>query len=421
MRHIYRYNEAAQKYLASIFKKKMPDTQPWLHVAVKTMSNRNPWCGIAIFVWDTREVVYEHRCQGNKLTKDMFLISKSGMQRAVDNREPLKGGRKDINEFFEFGNFDASHSEIWGDDGKRVVKTPLYTRRAKKAGLENLNIYGCFESLEARRAYKSGQIANESVTAVFDYANDNDTTGKRLRTVMERHSDKVEVNENGPGGGWPEFKVTLSKPEQAKWFANWYRRNIVPAGTPISEVKTELEDCAPGCLKLAGLEALAAFEAAPEDLQVAPETVAKLLPMLKSAYAEEINAWYQYYIIAPFLAGKERTSVVADYAENGAEELKHASMLLERINQLGGDFTDIEALDKLDALARAKYIKPTSTDVAVSLQQIADAEKGAIETYTALEEASRDIDVVTNRLVKQILEDEQTHLQEALDFLADVK
>jgi len=131
MRHIYRYNEAAQKYLASIFKKKMPDPQPWLHVAVKTMSNRNPWCGIAIFVWDTREVVYEHRCQGSKLTKDMFLISKSGMQRAVDNRQPLVGGRKDVNEFFEFGKFDASHSELWDEDGKRVQKTPLYVRRTK--------------------------------------------------------------------------------------------------------------------------------------------------------------------------------------------------------------------------------------------------------------------------------------------------
>lgn len=228
------------------------------------------------------------------------------------------------------------------------------------------------------------------------------------RKVVEQRFDKFK--------NYAEYRVFASDFYRRKYkTANDNGKKLVGKGVAVDYFNKNIMTAS-----ASGNEAITSVEAAPVDLQVAPETVAKLMPMLKSAYAEEINAWYQYYIIAPFLVGKERTSVVADYAENGNEELKHASMLLERINQLGGDFTDIEALDKLDALAKAKYIKPTSTDVAVSLQQVVDAEKGAIETYTALEEASRDIDVVTNKLVKQILEDEQTHLQEALDFLADI-
>ena len=116
MRWIFRYNETAAKYVGRILKKKMPEPQPWMHIAVKTMSNRNPWCGAVIFVWDTRKVLWEYRSQKDMFTTDMFKIANSGMTRANDNRQPLVGGRKDINEFFEFGDFDASHSDVF--DGK---------------------------------------------------------------------------------------------------------------------------------------------------------------------------------------------------------------------------------------------------------------------------------------------------------------
>lgn len=136
MRWIFRYNETAAKYVGRILKKKMPEPQPWMHIAVKTMSNRNPWCGAVIFVWDTRKVLWEYRSQKDMFTTDMFKIANSGMTRANDNRQPLVGGRKDINEFFEFGDFDASHSDVF--DGKDRVKiTPLYKKRAAKAGIES--------------------------------------------------------------------------------------------------------------------------------------------------------------------------------------------------------------------------------------------------------------------------------------------
>lgn len=160
-------------------------------------------------------------------------------------------------------------------------------------------------------------------------------------------------------------------------------------------------------------------EAAPSDLKV--KNAEAIIMKLKDAFCEEMLAWYQYYIIMPFLVGPERTNIVADYKENADEELGHADKLLNRINELGGDYTEIDSPINWNTLATHKYITPTSNDVKVSLQQMVDAERGAIETYTELEEATRIDDVVTNELVKGILADEQKHLQEMLEFLDDLK
>lgn len=141
MRWIFKYDQAAAKYLGSLLHKKMPESQPWLHVAVKTVSGRNPWSGIAVYIWDSRQVIFEYRQHSgtnSAFDKAQFTKEASGMTRAFDNREPLVGGRKDINEFFEFGKeFDASHGEAF-DGPERQKKTPLYKRRnAKMPGTES--------------------------------------------------------------------------------------------------------------------------------------------------------------------------------------------------------------------------------------------------------------------------------------------
>lgn len=58
-------------------------------------------------------------------------------------------------------------------------------------------------------------------------------------------------------------------------------------------------------------------------------------------------------------------------------------------------------------------------DVYQSLLDNIEAEKGAIETYRELEEMTRNVDVVSNDKIKQILADEIEHLQELEDFIAD--
>lgn len=104
MRWIFTYNEAIKKHIEKVLKTKIKvEPQPWLHIAVKTVSKRNPWAGFVIYVWDTREVQKggEYRSKTGKFETSNFT-GVPGLRRAKDNRQPLKGGKGDINKFFEF-------------------------------------------------------------------------------------------------------------------------------------------------------------------------------------------------------------------------------------------------------------------------------------------------------------------------------
>ena len=62
----------------------------------------------------------------------------------------------------------------------------------------------------------------------------------------------------------------------------------------------------------------------------------ELLKVLNEAYAEEWLAYYQYWLGAKVAVGSLRPAVAREFNEHAEEELKHASMLAERILQLGG-------------------------------------------------------------------------------------
>ena len=173
---------------------------------------------------------------------------------------------------------------------------------------------------------------------------------------------------------------------------------------------------------------------APEQLTEANENIAdkvddpekfnkELVHKLQVAFAEEINAWYQYFVVIPFLHGKERKNIEDFYKTAAEDEYEdHAMWLLNRINELG--YTPDEVLDmyNLNKLAAHKFIKPNKEfDVKESLQQNIEAEKGAIETYIDLVNFTKGIDPVTHRKMKQILADEQEHLTELNDFFADIQ
>lgn len=207
MRWIFRYNEQAAKYIGAILHKKMPKPEPWLHIAIKTVSKRNPWAGYAIYIWDTRQVIDEYRSNKGLFQTSDFVISKCGMQRAIDNRQPLVGGRKDINEFFEFGEFDASHSSVF--DGKdRVVDTPLYKRRAKKAGLESNNAEVakmakiCTDD-EFAEWYGEYAVENDMCTATSDNTNlamdVHSTNSGDMQTPLSTAFKVDYVNDKGDG------------------------------------------------------------------------------------------------------------------------------------------------------------------------------------------------------------------------------
>lgn len=159
-------------------------------------------------------------------------------------------------------------------------------------------------------------------------------------------------------------------------------------------------------------------EASYSDLMIKNLENKDLVTLLQSALAEEYLQWYQYTVVIPFAVGQDRVNIVEAFKEHAKDELEdHAAWLIERINQLDGVPTLVDEPSKWNLCAVHKYIKPTPPyDVCTLLEQNIQSEKGAIETYTTLEAVTRHNDIVTNRKVKEILADEQEHLQNLIDL-----
>jgi len=151
-------------------------------------------------------------------------------------------------------------------------------------------------------------------------------------------------------------------------------------------------------------------------LQMTPSELSMLVSALEDALAEELNAWYAYMIILPFLEGKHRDDVVKFFSDTAKDELEdHAYWLMERLNNFGEAPHKLISSTMWDDVATHKYIVP-STDCLASIKNNIIAEKGAIETYEKIERMTRDKDVVTNAKIKEILADEQQHLSDLYDL-----
>lgn len=165
----------------------------------------------------------------------------------------------------------------------------------------------------------------------------------------------------------------------------------------------------------------------------------QLIGMLTNAFKEEINAFYAYFIVKEYLVGINRKCVEEFFEEAAKDELyDHAAYILKRIAQLGGYPVDANHIANV-AAAKHPYIAPIYTqknlnpqddmsdkieyavDVKTAINQNIEAEKGAIETYRQICDYTQNIDIVTHREIKRILEDEVEHLQELLDLKADIE
>ena len=152
----------------------------------------------------------------------------------------------------------------------------------------------------------------------------------------------------------------------------------------------------------------------------------KIIEAMKNALKEELNAWYGYVIVKEWLQGTDRKDIEKFYEETAKDELEdHGYWLMKRINQLGGTIKDITMSPNSWETATHKYIAPTWTkdniDIKKSLEDNIKNEEGAIETYEELVKMTEDIDPTSNSKLKDILADEQEHLQELKDFLNDIK
>lgn len=145
-----------------------------------------------------------------------------------------------------------------------------------------------------------------------------------------------------------------------------------------------------------------------------------LIKMLNSAYADELLAWAQYNAPIGSCVGKERVNIEAEFKKHAEEELKHAQILKERIIKLGG--IPLQSPEEWYAHTNCGYTKPTDYNTQILVTQNLESERKAENVYIGIMKACKEVDdMVTYKIARNILIDEEEHEQDLEDFLNDME
>lgn len=140
----------------------------------------------------------------------------------------------------------------------------------------------------------------------------------------------------------------------------------------------------------------------------------KVIELLNAALATEwvcILRYYQHYFVA---SGMLMDSVKGEFLEHAQQEQEHASMLAERIVQLGGK-PDLNP-DNLSKHSHAEY-KEGATLKDMVIENLI-AERIAVDSYREIISYIGDADTTTKRMLEHILEQEEEHADDFSDMLA---
>lgn len=142
----------------------------------------------------------------------------------------------------------------------------------------------------------------------------------------------------------------------------------------------------------------------------------EIISVLNRAYADEWLAYYQYFIEAKVTKGIMKDAIIAELTLHAADELRHATMVADRIIQLGG--TPLTHPKAWFEQTNCGYDEPTNFDVIAILNDAIKGEQCAISTYSKIVDMTKDKDIVTYDIVSSILADEVEH-EEDLQALHD--
>jgi bacterioferritin len=149
--------------------------------------------------------------------------------------------------------------------------------------------------------------------------------------------------------------------------------------------------------------------------------VKELLRLLNAAYASEWLAYYQYWLGAKLIKGPMKDAVAAELNLHATEELAHATLVANRIIQLGG--TPILVPAQWSDFSPCAYDAPSDPYVGTLLDQNIAGEQCAITVYKNLMDVTKDADPVTYNMALGILSQEVEHeedlqsLKEDLDLM----
>jgi bacterioferritin len=154
--------------------------------------------------------------------------------------------------------------------------------------------------------------------------------------------------------------------------------------------------------------------------------ISEIITALNRAYADEWLAHYQYFIEAKVVKGIMKDAAIVELTQHAADELRHATMVADRIIQLGG--TPLLNPKEWFTHTNCGYEDPKEFDVVRILQDSIKGEQCAISIYSKLVDMTRDKDIVTYDIVSQILADEVEHEEDLqalhddiTEFISDLK
>jgi bacterioferritin len=145
---------------------------------------------------------------------------------------------------------------------------------------------------------------------------------------------------------------------------------------------------------------------------------ATVIEMLNRAYCDEWLAYYQYYIEAKVIKGIMKDAAIVELTQHGADELRHADLLANRIIQLGG--TPVLNPQAWLEKSNCGYEAPENFDVQSILAQAIKGEVCAIRTYSQIAEITQGKDIVTYDIISGILADEVEHEEDLQALYEDI-
>ncbi|HLO67748.1 MAG TPA: ferritin-like domain-containing protein [Holophaga sp.] len=145
----------------------------------------------------------------------------------------------------------------------------------------------------------------------------------------------------------------------------------------------------------------------------------ELLRLLNAAYASEWLAYYQYWLGAKLIKGPMKDAVAAELNLHATEELAHATLLADRIVQLGG--VPVLRPSQWGEFSPCPFEAPEDPYVGALLDQNIAGEQCAIGIYKDLMDITREADPVTYNMALGILAQEVEHEEDLQGLKEDLE
>ena len=156
-----------------------------------------------------------------------------------------------------------------------------------------------------------------------------------------------------------------------------------------------------------------------KGIEILGVDVDELIQMLNEALCEEWLAYYQYWIGARMMEGPMRSEIEPELLLHATQELNHATLVVDRIIQLGG--TPVLTPADWMKLSKCEYEVPSDPYVMAILNQNLNGERCAINRYKGLADFTNGKDHTTHQMVTTILNEELEHEQDIEDWIADIE